>query len=711
VARTAGRPPRSAGNATVLAALHDGPMLASIGHELPSGKDWVFEPKYDGIRILAAVSSRGATLVSRNGLDKTAQFPEIVESLDAIYSRVGEPLLLDGEIVALAPDTGKSKTNRHAEPARFQQLQSRMHVTDGAAIDRLRRETPAAYMVFDLLLAGKQSLAGKSWTERRAALTRTLRTTGASGTVRVSEVGDDGEEMLASARRNGWEGVIAKRRDAKYAAGHRSPAWLKLKIEHNQEFVIGGWTEPRKSRSFLGAILLGYYTRDHRLVYAGHTGTGFTHATLASVYKRLARYERQTSPFSPPPRTNERAHWVRPCLVAEIKFNEWTTDGKLRQPVFLGLRDDKEPDEVIHEPESLQGAPVTTRTTKKRPAPKRTATSRAPSKRAAVAPRAAGKGTAALAAIIEQLRELEDAGEPGTLELPTGELDVSKLDKVFWPKTKTTKGDLMRFYAQISPMLLPAIADRPLVMKRFPNGVGGKAFYQQKAPADPPASVRVEVVKDEGLTPASRLVGGDLATLLYLSQLGAISVDPWHSRVQSVQMADYTIIDLDPGPRAAFKRVVEVALAVKNVLDSLGLRAIPKTSGATGLHIVLPLPPGVPNEGARTVAELVATVVAERFPKLATVERFVKARPASAIYVDYLQNIRGKTVAGVYSVRAQPEPTVSTPLEWDEVSSGLDPKEFTIDTVPKRLQRVGDLWAAAMKKPNSLEGVLVRKKK
>jgi bifunctional non-homologous end joining protein LigD len=260
-------------------------------------------------------------------------------------------------------------------------------------------------------------------------------------------------------------------------------------------------------------------------------------------------------------------------------------------------------------------------------------------------------------------------------------------------------------------MLLPAIADRPLVMKRFPNGVGGKTFYQQKAPADPPASVRVEVVSDEGLTPQPRLIGGDLATLLYLVQLGAISVDPWHSRVQSVQMADYSIIDLDPGPRAQFKRVIDVAHAVKDVLDQLGLHAIPKTSGATGLHIVLPLPAGVPNEGARTVAELVATVVAERYPKLATVERWVKSRPASAIYVDYLQNIRGKTVAGVYSVRARPTPTVSTPLHWDEVTSGLDPRDFTIDTVPERVSRVGDLWGAAMKKPNSLDRVLPRNRK
>src|SRR4051812_3027740 len=204
----------------------------------------------------------------------------------------------------------------------------------------------------------------------------------------------------------------------------------------------------------------------------------------------------------------------------------------------------------------------------------------------------------------------------------------------------------MRFYAQLSPLILPAIKDRPLVMRRFPNGIKGKAFYQQKAPSDAPKSVRVETVSDEGMTTAERLVGGDLATLLYIVQLGAISIDPWHSRVQSVQTADYSIIDLDPGPRAPFARVVEVAHEVKAVLDELKLRAIPKTSGASGMHIVLPLPPGVPNEGARMIAELVATRVSERVPKLATIERWVNSRAAGAVYVDFLQNIRGKTVAG-----------------------------------------------------------------
>jgi len=245
-------------------------------------------------------------------------------------------------------------------------------------------------------------------------------------------------------------------------------------------------------------------------------------------------------------------------------------------------------------------------------------------------------------------------------------------------------------------------------MKRFPNGVRGKAFYQQRAPADPPKSVRIEPVSDDGLTTQNRLIGGDLATLLYLVQLGAISVDPWHSRVQSVKYADYSIIDLDPGPRARFDRVIEVAHAVKEVLDELGLHAVPKTSGASGVHIVLPLPTGVPNDGARMVAELVATMVAERHPKIATIERWVKARPSGAVYVDFLQNIRGKTVAGVYSVRAQPQPSVSTPLNWNEITTDLDPTAFTIDTVLPRLREMGDLWSKGMKTPNTLERLIGR---
>ena len=303
--------------------------------------------------------------------------------------------------------------------------------------------------------------------------------------------------------------------------------------------------------------------------------------------------------------------------------------------------------------------------------------------------------------LIGAIAELEESRGGGTLNLGGEQrLEVSNLDKRFFPKPGYTKGDLLAYYASVSPFLLPAIADRALVMKRFPHGVNGSSFYQQRAPENPPGDVRVEPVADEGLKTQDRLVGGDLATLLYVVQLGAISIDPWHSRVQSMTDADYAIVDLDPGPRASFKRVVDVALWVGEELDRLGLHGVPKTSGSSGMHIVLPLAPETPNDTARLVAEIVATRVAERHPRETTVTRWVQSRPTSAVYVDFLQNIRGKTVASVYSARATPDATVSTPLRWNELTPALDPRDFTIESMGARLRETGDLWREGMRRTN-----------
>jgi bifunctional non-homologous end joining protein LigD len=308
--------------------------------------------------------------------------------------------------------------------------------------------------------------------------------------------------------------------------------------------------------------------------------------------------------------------------------------------------------------------------------------------------------------VVNRLDEIERDGGAGVLIVDDVELAVSNLDKVYFPETGHTKGDVLRYYARVAPYLLPTIAGRPLVMKRFPAGVAGASFYQQKAPTDVPRGIRVESVADPGIVTQERIIGGDLATLIYVAQLGAISIDPWHSRIGSIEYADYAIIDLDPGPRASFARVVEVARVVRDVFDELKLHGVPKTSGASGIHIALPLMSGVPNDGARMIAELVATLVAQRAPQIATVERSVRGRPADSVYVDYLQNIRGKTVAGVYSVRAQRVPTVSTPLRWDELTADLDPRAYTIDSVPARIRAVGDLWANGMRTSNTLAGII-----
>ena len=319
------------------------PMYASIGTSMPEGDGWTFEPKYDGIRVLGFATKDAARLITRNGNDKTAQFPEIADALRALAKKAQRELVLDGEIIAVVD----------GEVARFQALQDRMHVKSATAIEDFASRQPASIVIFDILVDGKDVLVNEPWATRRKRLERILHRR-TSDRLRLSEsVPGDGNEMLARARRDGWEGVIAKRTDSLYQPGVRSKAWLKLKVEHRQEFVVGGWTEPRNTREHIGALLLGYFDGD-RFVYVGHTGGGFTRKGLEEMYRRLSRLERKTSAFEHPPRTNERAHWTRPEVVVEVKFNEWTADGKLRQPIFLGVRDDKPAREVGREPESVQ---------------------------------------------------------------------------------------------------------------------------------------------------------------------------------------------------------------------------------------------------------------------------------------------------------------------------------------------------------------------
>jgi bifunctional non-homologous end joining protein LigD len=310
--------------------------------------------------------------------------------------------------------------------------------------------------------------------------------------------------------------------------------------------------------------------------------------------------------------------------------------------------------------------------------------------------------------VLQQLDELCAGERRGTLEFGGGrKLAVTNLDKKFF-REGYTKGDLLRYYTIVAGLILPTVRDRPLVLRRFPNGIHGPAFYQQKAMPDTPKSVRVETVVNDAGERQRRMVGGDLLTLLYTIQLGAVSVDPWHSRVGTLDYADYSVVDLDPGSRTPFRRVVDAALWVRDVLDDYGLHAALKTSGSTGLHVYIPLPPKTPNEAATLVAQLIATRVAEQHPKHATIVRWVKQRGEGRVYMDYLQNIRGKTLAGAYCVRAKDGATVSTPLDWSELEEPLDPRDFTIVTAPERFAKRGDIWGKAMKRRNSLAGVTAR---
>ncbi len=601
------------------------PMYASIGSEVP-GEGWTFEPKYDGIRVLAYVTTDDVKLVTRNGKDKAQQFPEIVAALRKLAAQSKRSFVLDGEIVALID----------GKPARFQELQSRMHVKDSHLIERYSTATPAALILFDILMDGDEVLIREPWSERRARLVKRIGKRVAKHIEITESVEGDGKKMLEKARRQGWEGIIAKRIDSGYEPGNRSRNWLKLKIEFRQEFVVGGYTEPRNSREHIGALLLGYFDHE-RFIYVGHTGGGFTRQGLEEMYRRLKPLERKTSPFEETPKTNEKAHWVKPEVVVEAKFSEWTADRHLRQPIFLGVRDDKDPKEVGIEPTSVQKRSTRGGTIAKQQArlsiaarPKVATEPSTPAKPRRVAGSTRNREKEDKGSVLEQLSAIEKKGGDGSLNFGRGKvLKVSNLDKIFFPEEKYTKGDVMRYYTRIADFILPTILDRPLVLKRFPNGINGESFYQQKASDTTPPEIRVETIETEGGEKQPRYVGADLLTLLYTVQLGAISVDPWHSRVQSLEYADYTIIDLDPGPRANFGRVVQTARWAKEVIDAFGLHAAIKTSGSSGLHIYLPLPPKTPNEAATLVAQMIATKVAESHPKEATIERFVKARGAA----------------------------------------------------------------------------------
>ena len=652
------------------------PMLATLAEPPLTGGGLVYEPKYDGIRAIAEiVPGRQGSVVrlwSRLSNEKTAQFPSIARALAQLGDRVKTRLVIDGEIVAL---------DAKGQPAGFQRLQGRIHLLSARDVDRIEHEQPVAYIAFDLLTHGTTDLRGLPLLDRRAKLERILdgRLT---ATLRISEQSPgDGHALLERAQREGWEGLIVKDSKSVYESGRRSPAWRKLKIHQQQEFVVGGWTEPRQSRQYFGALLLGVHSGkagNDPLTYVGHTGTGFDQRELERVSKMLRAREVPRSPFSDRIKTNEPAHWVKPELIAQVRFTEWTDDGKLRHPVYLGLRDDKRPADVIREDMS------------------KAKSARSPKSNA----------------VVEQLRTLEDARKDGTIDLPDGSrLGVTNLAKIFWPDLKLTKGDLLRYYATVAPLILPAVADRPLVMKRFPNGVKGSAFYQQRSRLEkPPQEVRIETIADD-LDPISepdarRFVGGNLITLLYMTQIAAISQDPWFSRVQSPLDADYVAIDLDPGEGTPFSTVIDVALWVRDELDSLKVPSVPKTSGSRGLHVYIPLPPGTSYESGMLFCQIVATVIASQHPKSATVERTVRARRRGTVYVDYLQNILGKTLATASSARATDFAGVSTPLTWKEVDAHLDPRDFTIVTAPKRFEQVGDLWAPLRtKKPANLEAV------
>jgi bifunctional non-homologous end joining protein LigD len=662
-------------------------MLAVGGDPEPplEGPEFVYEPKYDGIRAIAEVASSSSgpvvRLWSRNGNEKSAQFPEIADALARWSASLPGTVVLDGEVVAL---------DAEGRPDGFQRLQHRINVSvPGYRSSKPMlspEKQPAALVVFDVLRVADEDLRPMPLTERRRRLEALFAATPPqSETIRLTEQHPaSGVALHERASAGGWEGLLVKIARSPYRAGKRSPEWRKLKLQNVDDFIVCGWTEPKGTRARFGALILGELMPEvvrgrtrkagPRLRYAGDVGTGFTGDEIERLWQRLQPLATGDCPFDVPPKVPGKAHWVRPWLAVQVRYTEMTDEGRLRHPSYLGVREDKE------------GA--------------RGATGARGARGAAGA--AGGRGATAAskpivdlgqtATIVEQLDALEKAGKDGRIALPDGDtLDVTNLRKVFWPEGRRTKGDLIRYYARVAPFILPVVDNRPLVMKRLPNGVGGEAFYQHRAPEPVPRGVRIETLPDDDVP--ARLVGGSLKTLLYMAQLASISMDPWFSTMDALDTPDQVAIDLDPQPGASFTRILDVARWVREVLAKAGVSGYPKTSGAEGLHIYVPLPPGTPYDAGMLFCQIVATMVATRHPQVATVERTVSRRKEKTVYVDYLQNIQGKTLACAYSARGSAFAGVSTPLTWDEVDAAPDPRDFTITTIVDRLQEVGDLWA------------------
>ena len=630
------------------------PMLAAAADEPFDSPEFTYEAKWDGVRTIAFVDGGEVRLQTRNLLDCTRQYPEgtqVAEAMTGAYQAI-----VDGEIVAL---------DEKGVPS-FQRLQPRMHVTDDSTVRKLRRSTPVIYQVFDLLYADGEDLTRKPLRERLRRLDEALTPMGA---IRRSEgfVGT-GVALFEAAKEQGLEGIIAKRLDSTYQPGARSPAWVKVKAFRTMDCVVGGWTAGQGGRaSTLGALLLGVY-RDGKLEPVGHVGTGFDERTLRDLLATLEKHESPTSPFATMPRVNQPARWCMPELVCEVEYVEITRDGTLRHPTYRGLRPDVDPRESTGE--------------ERRESAKR---AQEAAKKAAVSLPVAGNGEG-------------PARVPAVLEVEGHRIKLTNLEKVLWPEDGYTKADLIRYYAEVSPFLVPWLRDRPLTMKPFPDGIAGQSFYQKDKPDFTPRWIKSW--RDPEEPDNDYVLANDMATLVWLANYTAIELHPRLARIDLPDKPDNVIIDLDPAEGATWDDVKEVAHAVKGVLDDLGLVGFPKTTGSRGIHVLVPVARRYTFEETRAFALRVGQLARERLPKLVTLE-FTKAR-RRGIYIDYLQNVRMKSTAGPYSVRPIRRAPVSAPLKWEEIASLGRPDAFTIANMATRLESVGDLLTPSLELPQKL---------
>jgi bifunctional non-homologous end joining protein LigD len=695
------------------------PMLAESGDAPFTHDDWLWEPKLDGYRVLAFVDGDRVRLKSRRGLELADTFPRLAEALREQAG--GGSMLLDGEIVAF---------DAQGRPS-FNTLQNRFQLKSAVDIAAADRNVPTVFFAFDLLHFAGIDLRARPYRERRRYLAQCLLP---SPLVQLVHAAPDGEAMNEAALAGGFEGVVGKRLDSRYDAGKRSPAWLKVKPTQGAEFVIGGYTRGRGSRGDLGALLLGYWD-DDALRFASGVGSGFDERTLAAVLKRLQPLHSERNPFAEKPDVAGPITWVEPQLVAEVNFHEWTADGHLRAPIFVRLRDDIDARTV------QRGEVARAVTTPPR---------RAKTGAAAAARRGKPANAAASAEIAAVLAQLDGARK--TLDLAVGahRIKLSNLDRVYWPanaaleQAALTKRDLLAYLAQVSPLMLPHLADRPLTMIRMPDGIGGQRFFQKHWEQARPDFVETVTVwsgsKDEE---HEYLLCNNLPTLLWLAQSGTLEFHVWHSRakvgpdalskatdyatsLESLEASvlnypDYVIFDIDPyiysGQEAkgaepelntvAFEKGKDIAFALRELLQGMGLEPIVKTSGKTGLHVFVPIRRTIDFDAARHVSELVSRHLMRQHPRDITMEWSVPKR-SGKIFMDHNMNVRGKTLNVAYSPRGEPAAPVSMPLSWDELATA-HPLDFRIPGVIKRLQRTGDRWSDALTRKQDLAQALTGK--
>ena len=633
-------------------------MLATLIDKPFDDPGWSYEIKWDGYRALAYLQKGKVELRSRNNKSFEKYYPVY----DA-FKQWPVSAVIDGEIVVLN-EKGQSD---------FGALQNWRSEADGSLV----------YYIFDLLWLEGRDLTGLPLSERRALLKSI---TPDDSIIRYSDSFETGgKEFFAKAQKLGLEGIMAKRTDSIYSPGARSRDWLKIKTVSRQEVVIGGFTHNEDSPKLFSALLVGVFEKG-RLQYTGKVGTGYTEQMQRDMMKRFKPLILKESPFATRPDINQpsrfrpnppdaTATWLKPVLVGEVAFREMTTDGVMRQPSFQGMREEKDAKDVVRE--------------KALPAQKVVADK-------VLAPvKAKDRGTL-----------LNPSDETQTRKVNGHDLSFTHLSKIFWPKEKYTKRDLLNYYYQVAPYILPFLKDRPQSLNRFPNGIAGPGFYQKNVSGKVPDWITTFPYHSaDDNEDKEFLVCTDEASLLYMISLGCIELNPWSSRTAKPDNPDWCIIDLDPDKKTPFEKVIEAAQVTRQILEAAGVTSYCKTSGSTGLHVYFPLGAKYNYEHSKEFARLVVQHVHDKIPEFTTIERMTSARKGR-MYLDFLQNRPQATIAAPYSVRPKPGATVSAPLHWEEVKKGMTTQDFTLNNMPARLKEMGDLFKPVLGKGIDMEKAL-----